>query len=190
MVNFCYGRRIIYILYYIYYLFICVRLFVTTWTVPARVLCPWNSPDKNTGVSSRFLLQGIFLTQESNLGLLQCKQIPYHLNQGSPVLLYSYLNNVICHSTWHMEIGIEILQWGKLIQCLYENQIKLVILYFVFSPSYCPVVHHFLCYSHCSCFSHGSLGALLGWPLYPFEMSRSPFFYVVEMFIIYLLICF
>ena len=99
MVNFCYGRRIIYILYYIYYLFICVRLFVTTWTVPARVLCPWNSPDKNTGVSSRFLLQGIFLTQESNLGLLQCKQIPYHLNQGSPVLLYSYLNNVICHST-------------------------------------------------------------------------------------------
>ena len=27
---------------------------------PARVLCPWNFPGKNTGVGSRFLLQGIF----------------------------------------------------------------------------------------------------------------------------------
>ena len=24
----------------------------------ARLLCPWNSPDKNTGVSCHFLLQG------------------------------------------------------------------------------------------------------------------------------------
>ena len=30
----------------------------------ARLLCPWNSPDKDTGVGSHSLLQGIFLTQE------------------------------------------------------------------------------------------------------------------------------
>ena len=30
---------------------------------PARFLCPWNSPGKNTGVGCHFLLQGIFLTQ-------------------------------------------------------------------------------------------------------------------------------
>ena len=30
-------------------------------------LCPWNSPEKNTGVGSHFLLQGIFPTQGSNL---------------------------------------------------------------------------------------------------------------------------
>ena len=30
----------------------------------------WDSPGKNTGVSCRALLQGIFLTQESNLHLL------------------------------------------------------------------------------------------------------------------------
>ena len=54
---------------------------------PARLLCPWDSPGKNTGVSSHFLLQGIFLTQGSNLGLLHCRQIFYHLNhQGSPSL--------------------------------------------------------------------------------------------------------
>ena len=33
---------------------------------PARLLCPWDSPGKNTGVGCHFLLQGIFLTQEQN----------------------------------------------------------------------------------------------------------------------------
>ena len=33
---------------------------------PTRLLCPWNSPVKNTGVGSHFLLLGIFPTQESN----------------------------------------------------------------------------------------------------------------------------
>ena len=35
-----------------------------------RLLCPWNSPGKNTGVGCYSLLQGIFLTQGSNPGLL------------------------------------------------------------------------------------------------------------------------
>ena len=29
---------------------------------PARLLCPWDSPGKNTGVGCHFLLQGIFST--------------------------------------------------------------------------------------------------------------------------------
>ena len=33
---------------------------------PTRLLCPWDSPDRNTGVGCRVLLQGIFLTQGSN----------------------------------------------------------------------------------------------------------------------------
>ena len=44
---------------------------------PARPLCPWNSPGKNTGVGCHSLLQGIFPTQESNPGLLHCRQILY-----------------------------------------------------------------------------------------------------------------
>ena len=52
---------------------------------PATLLCPWNSLDKNTGVGSHFLLQGIFPTQGSNLGFLHCRQILYCLSyQGSP----------------------------------------------------------------------------------------------------------
>ena len=37
---------------------------------PARLLCPWDSPGKNTGVGCHALLQGIFPTQGSNPGLL------------------------------------------------------------------------------------------------------------------------
>ena len=37
---------------------------------PARPLCPWGSPGKNTGVGCHFLLQGIFRIQGSNPGLL------------------------------------------------------------------------------------------------------------------------
>ena len=51
------------------------------WTVwPTRLLCPWNSPGNNTGVSCLALLQRIFLTYESNphlLWLLNCRRILY-----------------------------------------------------------------------------------------------------------------
>ena len=39
----------------------------TLWTVATRLLCPWDSPGKNTGEGCHCLLQGIFLTQGSNL---------------------------------------------------------------------------------------------------------------------------
>ena len=39
-----------------------------------------DSPGKNTGVDCYFLLQGIFLIQGSNQGLLHCRQILYQLS--------------------------------------------------------------------------------------------------------------
>ena len=52
---------------------------------PARVLCPWSSPGKNTGVGCYSLFQGIFPTWGLNPGLLHQRQILYHLShQGSP----------------------------------------------------------------------------------------------------------
>ena len=55
---------------------------------PSRLLCPWDFPDKNTGVGCHALLQGIFPTQGSNPGLLHCRQILYCLShQGSPRIL-------------------------------------------------------------------------------------------------------
>ena len=52
---------------------------------PTRLLCPWNSPGMNTGMDCQSLLQGILPTQGTNLHLLYCRQILYHLShQGSP----------------------------------------------------------------------------------------------------------
>ena len=56
---------------------------------PTRLLCPWDFPGKDTGVGCHFLLQEIFPTQGSNLGLLHCRQILYWLsyrpqNQQTP----------------------------------------------------------------------------------------------------------
>ena len=49
-----------------------------------RFLCPQNSPGKNTGADCHFLLQGLFLTQWLNLGVLYCREILYGLShQGS-----------------------------------------------------------------------------------------------------------
>ena len=46
---------------------------------------PWDFPGKDTGVGSHFLLQGIFLTQGSNLDLPHRRQILYLLShRGSP----------------------------------------------------------------------------------------------------------
>ena len=42
-----------------------------------RLLCPWDSPGKNTGVDCHALLHGIFLTQESNPSLLHRRWILY-----------------------------------------------------------------------------------------------------------------
>ena len=49
----------------------CSVMFDSLWhhgLYPTRVLYPWNSPGMNTGVGCHSLLQGIFLTQGSNLG--------------------------------------------------------------------------------------------------------------------------
>ena len=44
-----------------------------------RLYSPWNSLGQNTGVGSLPLLQWIFPNQESNQGLLHCRQILYQL---------------------------------------------------------------------------------------------------------------
>ena len=55
---------------------------------PTRLLRPWDSPGKNTGVGCHFLLWEIFLTQGLNPGLLHCRQVLLPSEpQGSPYLV-------------------------------------------------------------------------------------------------------
>ena len=51
----------------------CPTLFDPVDCSPTMLLCPWDSPDKSTGVGCHALLQGIFQTQGSNWGLLHCR---------------------------------------------------------------------------------------------------------------------
>ena len=46
-----------------------------------NILCPKNSPGKNTAVGSHSLFQGLFPTQGSNLGLQHCRHSLQTLNQ-------------------------------------------------------------------------------------------------------------
>ena len=62
---------------------------------------PQGKP-KNTGVSSLSLLQGIFPTQDSNQGLLHCRQILYQLTyQGKPIK-----GNNICPMHTYMDCNL------------------------------------------------------------------------------------
>ena len=63
---------------------------------PTRLPYPWDSPGKTTGVGCHFLLQGIFPIQGSNLGLLHCRQILYHLSHQRN-LVSLYLTKILAH---------------------------------------------------------------------------------------------
>ena len=54
---------------------------------------PAEPPEKpnNTGVGSLSILQGIFLTQESNWGLLHCRWILYQLSYEGIFITYLYI---------------------------------------------------------------------------------------------------
>ena len=74
--------------------------------LPARLLCPWTSPGKNTGVGCHFLLQGVFLTLGSNPDLLPL----LHWQVGS--LPLSHLGSLLkdnhhVNISWHLNTAAQ-----------------------------------------------------------------------------------
>ena len=66
---------------------------------PSRLLCPWDSPGKNTRVSSHALLQGISPTPGLSPGLLHCRQILCHLShRGRYLLQLGYISEAGSHA--------------------------------------------------------------------------------------------
>ena len=64
---------------------LCLTLLWPHVLQPTCLLCPWDSPGKNTGVGCNFLLQGIFPTQGLDLCLLHWRADSLPLtHQGSP----------------------------------------------------------------------------------------------------------
>ena len=114
---------------------------------PARLLFPWNSPSKNTGVGSYSLLQQIFLTQGLNPGLLHYRQTLYHLSkQRSPKLKYQFstVQFLSC-------IQLFVTPWTAACQASLSitNQQKLFRLMYI--ESVMPSNHLILCVPFSSC---------------------------------------
>ena len=60
---------------------------------PSKLLCPWDSPGKHTGVGCHALLRGFLLTQGLNphpLCLLHCMWLLYHWATGEATLAASF----------------------------------------------------------------------------------------------------
>ena len=84
------------------YVLIPVWLFANTWTVPAKLLCLWNCPGRNTGVGCHFLPQGIFPAQGWNpclWGLLhwQLDSLPLVPSEKSWNIVYNRWRIVSIH---------------------------------------------------------------------------------------------
>ena len=79
---------------------------------PARLLHPWDFPDKSTGVGCHFLLQGIFPAQGVNPGLLHCRPTLHRLSQKMLDMLSGFLNLLSL-----------VLHWASLI-CVFRIFVK------------------------------------------------------------------
>ena len=99
-----------------------VQLFATPWLQPSRLLCPWDSPGKNTGVGGHFPLRGIFPNQGSNPHL----QRPLHW-QADALALHHLGTHMRCsqtglnkplplppgvHRLWEKQVCNRLLQYG------------------------------------------------------------------------------
>ena len=89
--------------------FSCVWLVATPWTIATRLLCPWDSPGKNTRVGCHFLLQGSSWPRDQTWaysGSFVAGRFSANDIWGSPRLMALVIN--IC----------SINEWRNLIFCL------------------------------------------------------------------------
>ena len=104
---------------------LCDQFCLILWShglLPISLLCQSDFPSRNTGMDCRFLLQGIFLTQQSNpslLCLLPCRWILYHwVTWEAPVFcgrytMYTFSFIFLKNSESIDSIVILCLQWGN-----------------------------------------------------------------------------
>ena len=102
---------------YLFYQFWFLRRYLCQQRATFRFLASWATREpKNTGVGILSLLQRIFPTQESNWGLLHCRQIFYQLShEGTPKWKWKSFSPVwLCDPmdyTVHGILQTRILEW-------------------------------------------------------------------------------
>ena len=139
------------------------------WPQPARLLHPWDFSGKNTGVGCYFLLQGIFLTQGLNPGLLHCRQtLPFEslvstiskMNQPY-ICIYFLTCGLSSHSSHHSALRkVPCTTQCVLISCYFIHSIDRVYMsipssQFLPPPAF-PLVNHIfvLCLCPYFCFAN------------------------------------
>ena len=80
------------------------------WTVATRLLCPWNSPGKNTGVGCQSLLQRIFPSQGLSPSLLHCRQILHLLSHHQLEWVAISFSNA-----WKWKVEVKLLSHVRLL---------------------------------------------------------------------------
>ena len=88
---------------------------------------PWNSPGQKTGVDSLSLLQGIFLTQKLNQGLLHCRRILHQLRyQGSPIynIYLSIYPSILPSSLPSLLPSLPVAQMAKNLPAMQETRVQ------------------------------------------------------------------
>ena len=97
------SNRSLLVIYFIYGEGVKItQPYLTLFSPPARLLCPWYSPGKNTGVGCHFLHQEIFPNYGLNLGFLyyrlSLRCLKKMQKQLSPCLYILYIMVCICQS--------------------------------------------------------------------------------------------
>ena len=123
-------------------------LLITPWTVVTRLLCPWGSRGKNTGVGCHSLLQGIFPTQsiESMSPELQADSLPSESpwkpldNQGIPLAHFLKHRIELPHLLIPMDplfglAGVESITW--VLRALAQFNLSIPSLWLL--PGYIPI---------------------------------------------------
>ena len=95
---------------------------------PTRLLCPWDSPGRNTWVGCHAILQGIFLTKGSNLYLLcllhwQADALPLHHHSSEGQLLVSRQTTETAGPTcWKPRCSLFRCRFVGLLSCHYKQR--------------------------------------------------------------------
>ena len=132
---------------------------------PARLLCPWDSPGKNSEVGCRALLPGIFPTQGSNPRPCICWWILYHWAAWEVCISVS--RSVVSDSLWphglqptrllgpwdfpgkDTAVGCHFLLQGEACICIYKGHmylyrkkyINICIYIYMYTSIYLYIIH-------------------------------------------------
>ena len=144
---------------------------------PARLLCPWDFPGKNTGVRCHsFPSQEIIPTQEMNPGLLHCRRI-LDSTEAPGVYIYSFSSTSVlisklvpCSFLSHFSGFHFSLQFSQHFGFKFLSKMLIQLFLYLIGKDFClftslpqPLFSFLLNQHHCLHYSHLIFYSFLNW---------------------------